>query len=87
MRIYDLAKEIGQKLSIDIKPAKLAEEFKTLPQFAEITQLQLTLRMGRTYLYLGYQVDNCRKMNYKSSYLPHERLKNKVWEKYTITGD
>ena len=40
--------------------------------------------MGRTYLYLGYQVDNCKKMNYKSSYLPHERLENKVWKKYTI---
>jgi arginine-tRNA-protein transferase len=62
-------------------------EAYSLGTFAILTQLQLTIRMGRTYLYLGYQVDNCRKMNYKSSYLPHERLKNKVWEKYTITSD
>lgn len=36
MRIYELAKSIGQQLSIDVKSAHLAEEFKTLPQFAEI---------------------------------------------------
>lgn len=62
-----------------------AYESRSLGTYAILTQLQLTLRMGRTYLYLGYQVDNCRKMNYKASYLPHERLENKVWKKYGIT--
>jgi arginyl-tRNA--protein-N-Asp/Glu arginylyltransferase len=64
-----------------------AFEAYSIGSFAILLQLQLTLQMGREYLYLGYQVDNCRKMNYKSNYLPHERLKNKVWEKYTITSD
>lgn len=62
-------------------------ESYSLGTFAILLQLQLTRQMGKQYLYLGYQVDNCRKMNYKASYLPHERLKNKVWEKYTITSD
>jgi arginyl-tRNA--protein-N-Asp/Glu arginylyltransferase len=62
-------------------------ENRSIGTFAILTQLQLTLHMGRSYLYLGYQVDHCRKMNYKASYLPHERLINKVWEKYTITSD
>lgn len=55
-------------------------EARSLGTYAILTQLQLALHMGRTYLYLGYQVDNCKKMNYKSSYLPHERLENKVWK-------
>ena len=62
-------------------------EARSLGTYAILTQLQLALHMGRTYLYLGYQVDNCKKMNYKSSYLPHERLENKVWKKYTIPTD
>lgn len=62
-------------------------ESRSLGTYAILIQLELTLHMHRTYLYLGYQVDNCRKMNYKSAYLPHERLENKVWKKYGITAD
>ncbi|MCL5271385.1 MAG: hypothetical protein M1457_12730, partial [bacterium] len=36
MRIYDLAKSIGQHFDIEIKSATLAEEFRTLPEFADI---------------------------------------------------
>ncbi|HOE97088.1 MAG TPA: translation initiation factor IF-2 [Candidatus Sumerlaeota bacterium] len=36
MRIYDLAKSIGQQLNITVKSGDLADEFRTLPEFAEI---------------------------------------------------
>ncbi len=36
MRIYELAKAIGQTFSVDVKSKDLADEFKTLPEFAPI---------------------------------------------------
>jgi arginine-tRNA-protein transferase len=45
-----------------------------LGTFAILSQLELARRTGRSWLYLGYLVEECRKMNYKRQYLPHERL-------------
>jgi translation initiation factor IF-2 len=36
MRIYDLAKSIGQTFRIEVKSSTLADEFKTLPEFEAI---------------------------------------------------
>ncbi|MCE5230086.1 hypothetical protein LLG95_10875, partial [bacterium] len=36
MRIYDLAKAIGQAFSVEVKSKELADEFKSMPEFAPI---------------------------------------------------
>ena len=33
------------------------------------------------YLYLGYQIDDCAKMNYKNQYQPTEQFIDSVWQK------
>ena len=59
-------------------------EKRSLGTLAILTQIELAQKMKRPYLYLGYQVDACRKMNYKANFFPHERLVNKEWKKYDI---
>lgn len=34
------------------------------------------------YLYLGYQIDQCSKMNYKNKFYPHQRYQNDKWTLY-----
>ena len=53
---------------------------RSLGTFAILSQLDLAKRTGRTWLYLGYLVEACRKMNYKRQYLPHERLIQGEWK-------
>ena len=38
---------------------------------------------ARSFLYLGYQIDECNKMNYKTKFLPHERLFDMNWQKFS----
>ncbi|MBU2977061.1 arginyltransferase [Alteromonas sp. C1M14] len=44
---------------------------------------QITHGQAKNYdfLYLGYQVDACQKMNYKTKFLPHERFLQNKWQK------
>ncbi len=50
--------------------------------FAILAQIKACSRYKREHLYLGYQVDRCNKMNYKSKFVPHERLSDGEWVKY-----
>lgn len=36
---------------------------------------------GHDFLYLGYQIDNCQKMQYKRQFFPHERFIANKWER------
>lgn len=45
-----------------------------------LRQIELAREMGKKYLYLGYQIDECQKMNYKNRFHKHERLINNSWE-------
>lgn len=44
-----------------------------------LLQLEYAKRLAIPYLYLGYQIDECRKMSYKTQFKPHERLINEQW--------
>jgi len=47
--------------------------------FCLLWQIQECKRRGLPWLYLGYWVPDCRKMSYKSQYLPHEVFIDDAW--------
>jgi arginine-tRNA-protein transferase len=56
-------------------------DYKTngLGVFSILTQLRISKEMALPYLYLGYQIDDCQKMNYKNKYFPYEIFVNGDW--------
>ncbi|MEW6982895.1 arginyltransferase [Colwelliaceae bacterium 6471] len=48
--------------------------------FAILTQLDIAKRFDKEYLYLGYQIEKCQKMNYKDRYSPYQRLVINTWK-------
>ena len=46
-----------------------------------LQQIHHTQALKKHYLYLGYQIDACNKMNYKSRFFPHERYINHHWRR------
>jgi arginine-tRNA-protein transferase len=46
-----------------------------------LQQIQYAQQLNIDYLYLGYQIDECQKMNYKRQFLPHERFYDHKWVK------
>lgn len=47
-----------------------------------IKQLELCVSLHKDYLYLGYQIDECQKMNYKTKYRPYQRLIRSQWKNF-----
>jgi len=47
--------------------------------FSILTQIQSCQQLALPYLYLGYQIDDCQKMNYKNKYFPFERFIKGHW--------
>jgi arginine-tRNA-protein transferase len=54
-------------------------ERRSLGVYAIIWQIRHTARSGKKWLYLGYWVEACRKMNYKIRYRPLELLIDGQW--------
>ncbi len=48
--------------------------------FSILAQLKLSQQLGKRYLYLGYQIDECQKMNYKNRYFPYEIFQENNWQ-------
>ncbi len=48
--------------------------------FSILTQINLCQQLNLPYLYLGYQIDDCQKMNYKNRYFPYERYIDGQWQ-------
>lgn len=48
---------------------------------AILYQIQYAQAQGADYLYLGYLVEECRKMNYKTDYKPLEVLSEQGWSR------
>lgn len=49
--------------------------------FCLLWQIQECKRRRLPWLYLGYWVPGCRKMSYKSQYVPHELFINEAWSR------
>jgi len=55
------------------------ESRRSLGAFMILDHVEKARRMGLNHVYLGYWVDGSRKMAYKASYLPQERLGMNGW--------
>lgn len=47
--------------------------------FSILTQIDFCKQHDLPYLYLGYQIDDCQKMNYKNRYFPYEKFIGQEW--------
>lgn len=47
-----------------------------------LQEIELCRRTGRSWLYLGLYVENCRSLVYKADFMPHERLVDGAWRRY-----
>ncbi len=56
------------------------ESARSLGTFCILWQIEESFPAQQRYLYLGYWIQNCSKMAYKSSYTPQERYINGVWQ-------
>jgi len=54
----------------------------SLGTYSILKQIQFCQRENLSYLYLGYFVEDCRAMNYKTRFVPHERLLDGVWQRF-----
>lgn len=54
----------------------------SLGKFAVLQQLKLASEKEIDFLYLGYYIQNCQKMNYKNQFNPHQRFINQAWEAF-----
>ncbi|MBE1301603.1 MAG: arginyltransferase [Alteromonadaceae bacterium] len=52
----------------------------SLGTFAILRQIELAIELKKPFLYLGYQIDDCKKMNYKQKFLPNERFSDQSWQ-------
>ena len=52
---------------------------RSLGKFAILAQIHRAQEMGLGYVYLGYWIKQCEKMNYKTDYRPLELLINRRW--------
>ncbi len=48
--------------------------------FSILKQIEIAALLNRDYLYLGYQIEGCTKMNYKNRYFPHQILVENQWQ-------
>ena len=72
---------IGQQRPVGERCRQLAE--RSLGTYMILDHVRRAERLGLSYLYLGYWVQGSRKMNYKSRFLPQERLTADGWVKAT----
>jgi len=52
----------------------------SLGKFAVLTQLRLAIEHKIDCLYLGYYIETCQKMNYKTQFNPHQRFIDGEWK-------
>ncbi|WP_455211317.1 arginyltransferase [Kaarinaea lacus] len=59
------------------------QEKRSPGSYAILWLIEEARRLGLRWLYLGYYIPNCQKMNYKNRYRPLEAFIDGQWRKYT----
>jgi leucyl-tRNA---protein transferase len=75
--------QLGDGLSAVYTFYDATEESRSLGKFAILTQIEKAKTLELQYLYLGYWIKECEKMNYKIQYRPLELLVNRRWARLT----
>lgn len=57
-------------------------EQRSLGTLAILAQIEKTKELNKRFLYLGYQIDSCSKMNYKAKFFPNERFIQQSWKRF-----
>lgn len=57
---------------------------RSLGTYAVLWQIELTQKLGLPWLYLGYWIHNCQKMNYKTNFRPLEMRIDEQWELFKL---
>src|SRR3974390_1081116 len=70
---------LGDGLSMVYSFFEPDEAARSLGTFMVLDHIERAQRMGLAYVYLGYWVRGSRKMDYKSRFLPQERLMPEGW--------
>lgn len=55
------------------------EDRRSLGVYAVLWQVELARKLGLQYVYLGYWIQDCRKMRYKENFQPLEILQQQNW--------
>ena len=55
--------------------------YRSLGRHAILYQISLAQQTGRDWLYLGYWIESCRKMSYKTEYQPLEYYRRGGWRR------
>ncbi len=71
--------QLGDGLSAVYTFYDPAEEHRSPGKFAILAQIDKAKSLGLDYLYLGYWIKECEKMNYKIQYRPLDLLVNRRW--------
>lgn len=59
----------------------LNESWRSLGTYAILWQIEQCKRLGLRWLYLGYWIEQCNKMAYKTNYQPLEGYQNDKWSR------
>jgi leucyl-tRNA---protein transferase len=64
-----------------------SETTRSLGTFMILDHIARARRQGLPYVYLGYWIEGSKKMDYKSRYLPQQRLAAAGWLRVDAEGD
>ena len=95
MRYY-----LGNKLVgvgwLDVLPRSLSSVYfaydlefskRRLGVFSVLKEIELAKELHLSYLHLGFWVNDCKAMNYKFQFKPHELLINDIWINPDFAGN
>jgi arginine-tRNA-protein transferase len=55
---------------------------RSLGMYAVLWQIEAARKQGKKWLYLGYWIEDCRKMSYKVAFRPYELLLAGRWQRF-----